>query len=97
MSIAPRQLAYPVRGRQGVIESLLAAPSGTVHVVCGTGGSGKTTVALAVAAEARSRGAEVWQLSAVDATTFEAHLRALAVRLGVGVERLRLGLVGLGR
>lgn len=94
VSIAPRQLAYPVRGRQGVIESLLAALSGTVHVVCGTGGSGKTTVALAVAAEARSRGADVWQLSAVDATTFEAHLRALAVRLGVGLERLRLAWSG---
>ncbi|MET9578932.1 tetratricopeptide repeat protein [Streptomyces massasporeus] len=94
VSITPRQLAYPVRGRQRIIESLLAAPYGTVHVVCGTGGSGKTTVALAVATEARSRGTEVWQLSAVDATTFEAHLRALAVRLGVGLERLRLAWSG---
>ncbi|MFF3374576.1 tetratricopeptide repeat protein, partial [Streptomyces sp. NPDC002680] len=94
VSIVPRQLVYPARGRQGVIESLLATPSGTVHVVCGTGGSGKTTVALAVAAEARARGAEVWQLSAVDAATFDAHLRALAVRLGVGIERLRLAWSG---
>ncbi|MEN8655260.1 AAA family ATPase [Streptomyces sp. 21So2-11] len=94
VSIAPRQLAYPVRGRQGLIESLLTAPPGTVHVVCGCGGSGKTTVALAVAAEARARGAEVWQLSAVDAATFDAHLRALAVRLGVGIERLRLAWSG---
>ncbi|MGW0369123.1 tetratricopeptide repeat protein [Streptomyces coeruleorubidus] len=94
VSITPRHLAYPVRGRQRVIESLLAAPCGTVHVVCGTGGCGKTTVALAVATEARSRGTEVWQLSAVDATTFEAHLRALAVRLGVGIERLRLAWSG---
>ncbi|MGW7463165.1 tetratricopeptide repeat protein [Streptomyces xantholiticus] len=94
VSIVPRQLAYPVRGRQGVIESLLAAPHGAVHVVCGIGGSGKTTVALAVAAEARARGTEVWQLSAVDAATFDAHLRALAVRLGVGIERLRLAWSG---
>ncbi|MFF1375013.1 tetratricopeptide repeat protein [Streptomyces sp. NPDC058308] len=94
VSIAPRQLAYPVRGRQGVVDALLTAPCGTVHVVCGTGGSGKTTVALAVAAQARARGAEVWQLSAVDAATFDAHLRALAVRLGVGVERLRLAWSG---
>jgi tetratricopeptide (TPR) repeat protein len=94
VSLVPSRLAYPVRGRHRIVASLASAHTGTVQVLCGAGGSGKTTVALAVAEEARNHGIDVWHVSAADAGTFDAHVRALAVQLGVGHERLRLAWSG---
>ncbi|MEU0950038.1 tetratricopeptide repeat protein [Streptomyces canus] len=94
VSLVPSRLAYPVRGRHSIVACLAAAPPGTVQVLCGAGGSGKTTVALAFAEEARNHGVGVWHVSAADAATFDAHVRALAVQLGVGHERLRLAWSG---
>ncbi|MFE7772621.1 FxSxx-COOH system tetratricopeptide repeat protein, partial [Streptomyces sp. NPDC057445] len=90
VSIMPEELVYPVRGRDRLVASILAAPPGSVHVLCGAGGSGKTTVALAVAEQSREQGAEVWQVSAADANTLDDGMRALALQLGVRLERLRL-------
>ncbi len=94
VSITPPQVEYPVRGRDGLVSSLLEAPPGTVHVLCAAGGYGKTTVALAVAEQARGLGMDVWRVSATDAVSLSASMRALAVRLGATPERLRLAWSG---
>lgn len=94
MSIMPPRVEYPVRGRDALMASLLEAPPGSTHVLCAAGGYGKTTVALAVADEARGRGIDVWWVSAADAESLSAGMRALAVRLGATPERLRLAWSG---
>ncbi|MGH3885304.1 MAG: hypothetical protein ACRDSZ_01840 [Pseudonocardiaceae bacterium] len=94
MSITPPQVEYPVRGRNALVSSLLEAAPGSVHVLCAAGGYGKTTVALAVAEQARSQGMDVWRVSAADAASLSAGMRALAVRLGATPERLRLAWSG---
>ncbi|MGH3692699.1 MAG: tetratricopeptide repeat protein [Pseudonocardiaceae bacterium] len=94
MSITPPQLEYPVRGREELMASLLAAPPGSAQVLCGAGGYGKTTVALAVAEHARSQGMDGWRVSAADAASLSAGMRALAARLGATPERLRLAWSG---
>lgn len=94
MSITPPQVEYPVRGREALMASLLEAPPGSAHVLCAAGGYGKTTVALAVADQARHQGSDVWRVSAADAESLSAGMRALAVRLGAMPERLRLAWSG---
>jgi Tetratricopeptide repeat len=94
VSITPPQVEYPVRGRDELVSSLLEAPPGSVHVLCAAGGYGKTTVALAVAEQARSLGMDVWRVSAADAASLSAGMRALAVQLGATPERLRLAWSG---
>jgi hypothetical protein len=94
VSITPPQVEYPVRGRDELVSSLLEAPPGAVHVLCAAGGHGKTTVALAVAEQAQRQGMDVWRVSAADAASLSAGMRALAVRLGATPERLRLAWSG---
>ncbi len=94
MSITPPQVEYPVRGRDALLAALLEAPPGSAHVLCAAGGYGKTTVALAVAEQARRQGSDVWRVSAADAESLSAGMRALAVRLGAMPERLRLAWSG---
>ncbi|MGH3770264.1 MAG: AAA family ATPase [Pseudonocardiaceae bacterium] len=94
MSITPPQVEYPVRGRDALVASLLEAQPASVHVLCAAGGYGKTTVALAVAEEARKQDRDVWRVSATDAESLSAGMRALAVRLGATPERLRLAWSG---
>jgi hypothetical protein len=93
VSITPPQVEYPVRGRDEVVAALLDTP-GTVHVLCAAGGYGKTTVALAVAEQARSHGMDVWRVLADDAAGLSAGMRVLAVRLGAAPKRLLLAWSG---
>lgn len=94
VSITPPQVEYPVRGRGALVASLLDAQPGSVHVLCAAGGYGKTTVALAAAEQARNQEQDVWRVSAADAASLSAGMRALAVRLGATPERLRLAWSG---
>lgn len=77
-----------------MMAALLEAPPGSAHVLCAAGGHGKTTVALAVAEQARRQGSDVWRVSATDAESLSAGMRALGVRLGAMPERLRLAWSG---
>lgn len=92
-SMAPPAGSLPsrVRGRDELLADLrrLAdAPDGRVHVLCGLGGCGKTTVALVVAQEATSRG-PVWWITARDETSLATDLVDLAVEVGVPLEEIR--------
>lgn len=75
-----------VRGRDALITELSGLfgrrtrRSARVHVLCGLGGSGKTTVAGVVARRLRAQGIEVWWLST--ANGLGAGMRELARRLG---------------
>lgn len=63
-------------------------------LLCAADGYGKSTVALDVAEQARSQGMDVWRVSAADAASLSAGMRALAVQLGATPERLRLAWTG---
>ncbi|MFK4803535.1 tetratricopeptide repeat protein [Streptomyces sp. MPA0124] len=94
VSITPRLLGFPVRGRSALLEPILGSAPGSVHVIHAAGGCGKTTAALDLAAHARSRDWDVWWVSAADYSTFSAGMRALALRLGASPERVRLAWSG---
>jgi tetratricopeptide (TPR) repeat protein len=87
-SIVPRQLDHPVRGRKALVSALLGAP-GTTRVLCGLGGAGKTTVALAAAHQARTKGVDVWWVTASDEAQLNDGMRALADNLGADRDRMR--------
>jgi hypothetical protein len=53
-----------------------------VRVLHGMGGSGKTTVALAVVEQLRRRGVRVWWVSAATATDLQTGMRELAAQVG---------------
>ncbi|MFE5031264.1 tetratricopeptide repeat protein, partial [Streptomyces sp. NPDC056683] len=99
MTVAPplglRDLERPVRGRDALlrqVEAELSAPGPrVVQVLCGMGGSGKTTIALELAARRLARGERVWWVDARQETTFEAGLRAVARQAGASEEELRTG------
>jgi Tetratricopeptide repeat len=86
-----------VRGRVellGLLTQLLADPHGRFHVLAGLGGVGKTTVALALAAEARAGGGSVWWVSGADAASVTEGLLAVAMSLGTApaeVQEARAG------
>ncbi|MER6921362.1 tetratricopeptide repeat protein [Streptomyces spiralis] len=85
----------PVRGRDelfGQVEAALSAP-GTrlVQVLCGMGGSGKTTIALELVSRRLSRAEQVWWVDARQETTLEAGLRAVARQAGASEDQLRAG------
>ena len=88
-SLSPPVTSLPdqVRGRDEILSELdglltTSGGSGRPQVIAGLGGAGKTTVALRLAAQARSRGAPVWWISARDEVTLSAGMRELALTLG---------------
>ncbi|MFG2883751.1 tetratricopeptide repeat protein [Streptomyces sp. NPDC048297] len=90
-----RDQRRPVRGRDalfGRVETALSAP-GTrlVQVLCGLGGSGKTTVALELVSRRLAHAEQVWWVDARHETTLEAGLRAVARQAGAPEEQLRGG------
>jgi hypothetical protein len=91
------RLPAQVRGRDGLAAELAKrarTPDGRVHVLAGLGGSGKSTVALAVAQEAlpqaarrtplrwRARAMRVWWVAATDPASLTGTLLGLAGKLG---------------
>jgi tetratricopeptide (TPR) repeat protein len=79
------RLPRRVRGRDGLIgllAGLARSPDGKIHVLSGLGGSGKSTVALAVASRARQRRRAVWWVSAADPESMTMSLLGLARQLG---------------
>ncbi|MEV4041316.1 tetratricopeptide repeat protein [Streptomyces umbrinus] len=95
VSITPRLMGFPVHGRSVLLESILGSEPGSVHVIHAAGGYGKTTAALDLAAQARSRGFDVWWISATDYSALSAGMRALTLRLGASPERIRLAWSGV--
>jgi tetratricopeptide (TPR) repeat protein len=88
-----------VRGRDGLLTELgvlAAAPDGRLHVLTGLGGGGKTTVALAAAKSAETRGGTAWWISARDRPSLDSGLLDLATALGVSGDQLELARRGTG-
>jgi hypothetical protein len=94
---APTGRLTEVWGRNGLLDALTAkldSPDGRFQVLAGLGGVGKTTVALAMAERARSRGGHVWWISGVDAPSVADGMLAVAARLGAPraeIEQARAG------
>ncbi|MEU3693147.1 tetratricopeptide repeat protein [Streptomyces narbonensis] len=82
-----RDRARPLRGRHEELDRLtrlLSGPSdGTVHILCGPGGCGKTALALEVAHQVPFRR---WWIDARHRSSLEAGLLAIARRLGAPLE-----------
>lgn len=57
-------------------------PDGLVHVLAGLGGSGKSTIALAVARDVRRIGLSTWWIPVSDAASVTSALMGLARKLG---------------
>lgn len=79
------RLPERVRGRDELLDrlaGLLEHPDGRVHVLAGLGGTGKSTIALALAEEAAGLGISAWWVPAVEAETMTARLLELAEDLG---------------
>ncbi|GAA1791151.1 tetratricopeptide repeat protein [Actinomadura chokoriensis] len=77
----PRQ----VRGRDQIlrtIEDIARRPDGSVHLLGGLGGTGKTTIALRAAETCLAAGRRVWWVSGVDAGSLASELLELATALG---------------
>ncbi|MFJ8691364.1 NB-ARC domain-containing protein, partial [Streptomyces roseolilacinus] len=80
------ELPHHVRGRAELLRTLeaaLAADRERVHVLCGLGGSGKTTVALELARVARRSGHQVLWVSAATRDALHTGMRRVARELGV--------------
>ena len=77
-----RDETRPVRGRERLLADL-AGGTGSVWVVCGLGGCGKTRLALEAAFAARQAGVLVWWVSAAEEGVLEAGMQAVGRRLGV--------------
>ncbi len=90
-----------LRGRARIVRALNAvvarsthlAAEPRVHVLQGIGGSGKSMIALTVAKHACAAGVRTFWISANDAATTTASMRALAVELGVPASQLQGGSV----
>ncbi|MFD9587262.1 tetratricopeptide repeat protein [Streptomyces sp. NPDC059980] len=84
-----------MRGRDallGRVEAGLSASGARfVQVLCGLGGSGKTTVALELVSRRLARAERVWWVDARQETTLEAGLRAVARQAGASEDELRSG------
>ncbi|WP_433606085.1 tetratricopeptide repeat protein [Dactylosporangium sp. CA-139114] len=88
-----------IRGRASLLARLerdldqprTGAPAARVHVLHGLGGSGKSTVALALARAAERRGVTVWWVSAVRPALFTTGMHAVAIDLGATPDELRVG------
>jgi tetratricopeptide (TPR) repeat protein len=71
--------------RSGLLDALMALKHGPRQgpaVLAGPGGTGKTTVAAALARHARALGDQVWWISAADPVTLSQGLTAVAQQLG---------------
>ncbi|MEU0519914.1 tetratricopeptide repeat-containing protein [Streptosporangium sp. NPDC006007] len=96
LPVGRRNVRFPLRGRDevlAVLEEALADPGahGSVHVLHGLGGCGKSSVALEAACGAKARGVEVWWMSANDTSRLTVGMHALAHRVGVSVEAITVG------
>ncbi|GAA1642863.1 tetratricopeptide repeat protein [Catellatospora bangladeshensis] len=90
-----------VRGRHEVTERLRrdldalagqrAALAADVLVLCGLGGSGKSTVALLAARMAAERGIPAWWVSGQDPDTVMAGMQALSAELGADPDQIKAG------
>jgi tetratricopeptide (TPR) repeat protein len=95
--LPPPVLNVTVHDREDVVERLSGAmftPGGRVQVLAGLGGSGKSTVAQAVAARIMERGDRVWWVSAGDALSTQNLLLGLANELGAPPGRVKDALAG---
>ncbi|POG43256.1 tetratricopeptide repeat protein, partial [Streptomyces sp. ZL-24] len=88
----PPAVSAPVRGREAELErigALVRAPGGSMLVVCGAGGLGKTTVAAEAAARAQAQGrVVVWIRWHDDPDQLGQDLAQAAHILGLGESRL---------
>jgi Domain of unknown function (DUF4062)/Tetratricopeptide repeat len=85
------------RGREQVIDELaglVLAPPGQAIVVAGLGGSGKSTVARAVAARAQAQDRRAWWVPAADAVSVTQFLLGLAGQLGASAGQVEDALAG---
>jgi tetratricopeptide (TPR) repeat protein len=90
-------LDVEVRGREQVIDELTGlarAPPGHAVVLAGLGGSGKSTVARAVAARVQEQDGCVWWVPAVDAVSVTQILLGLARELGASRGQVEEALAG---
>ncbi|WP_208881800.1 tetratricopeptide repeat protein [Streptomyces sp. PBH53] len=78
-------IEHHIRGRDALLAELAERTThgGDRTVLCGVGGSGKSTVALALARRGRAEGLRVWWVDATTRGTFEEGLREVAVQAGV--------------
>ncbi|MEU0538282.1 tetratricopeptide repeat protein [Nocardia sp. NPDC005978] len=88
-----RSRAQPtLRGRDELVARLArvveGAPGPRVQVLHGLGGSGKSSVALAVADIALAQDISVFWLTATDSASTSAGMYALAARIGISADRL---------
>jgi tetratricopeptide (TPR) repeat protein len=91
------RLPESIRGRGELLEllrELVRRPDGRVHVLAGLGGTGKSTVALAVADWAIREGHDVWWITATDPATVNSSLLALASHLGASADQVESALHG---
>ncbi|MET9469714.1 tetratricopeptide repeat protein [Streptomyces sp. NPDC006544] len=91
--LMPRRLY----GREPELEALkdvLDGPEGTLTVLHGMGGVGKTALALTVAAEARKRRLRVYWVAASDGYSVREALLQVALRAGAAESRVQEAAVG---
>ncbi|MGQ4332958.1 tetratricopeptide repeat protein [Streptomyces hayashii] len=72
-------------GEQKRLKGILGGPPGSVAVITGCGGVGKTSLAAQTASEYRGKYNPVWEISAGDATQIEYGLSRLACRIDPGL------------
>ncbi|MFE2931058.1 tetratricopeptide repeat protein [Streptomyces sp. NPDC059278] len=72
-------------GEQKHLKGILGGPPGSVAVITGCGGVGKTSLAAQTASEYRGKYNPVWEISAGDATQIEYGLSRLACRIDPGL------------
>src|SRR5262249_2743333 len=90
-------LDVQVRGRDDVVgelAELASVPDGRVQVLAGMGGSGKSTVARAVAAQVTASGGRAWWVPAGDAVSVTQLLLGLAGALGASAGQVEEALAG---
>jgi tetratricopeptide (TPR) repeat protein len=91
------RLPEVVRGRDRLLDLLSALvdqPDGRVHALVGVGGTGKSTIALAIAERAVRFGRDVWWVTVSDPVTVNSSLLALASHLGAQPEEVEAALLG---
>ncbi|MFD4482195.1 tetratricopeptide repeat protein [Streptomyces sp. NPDC058471] len=88
--------ALPLRGRDAALRELTGLldteSDGSLHVVHGMGGCGKTSLALELARAAVERAVRVWWVDARQTASLEAGLRAVARQAGATEVDLRSGI-----